>query len=173
MNNINSLKRLFMKRFFFLVIMLGTSFSISAQKIDISAVNAKNSIYFEMAGHGGLYSINYERVLDSKLTLRAGVSYMNTSDGFLSIRYASIPLSFSELIPIDKDSFFEIGMFTTVFFQFHDNRLDTWIGPTIGFREQDLFQSRGMVKLFFSPFFITGADNKFAMTGGLAFGAGF
>lgn len=173
MNNINSLKRLFTIRFIVVFLLMGVSISIKAQKVDSSSVNAKNSIYFEMASHGGLHSVNYERVLDSKLTLRAGVSYMNEQDGFLSIRYASIPLSFSELIPIDRDSFFEIGMFTTVFFQFHDNRLDTWIGPTIGFREQDFFQSRGMVKLFFSPFFITGADNKFAMTGGLAFGAGF
>lgn len=89
--------------------MMGMSISIQAQKMDSSSVNAKNTIYFEMLGHGGLYSFNYERIFDSKFILRGGLSYLN--DDFLSFNYISIPLSVSKLLPTDRDSFFEIGMF--------------------------------------------------------------
>ena len=126
-----------------------------------------------MFGHGGLYSLNYERVFDTKRTLRAGVSYLNDSDSFLSFHYLSIPISVSELLPIDRDSFLEIGMFNSFFYEFDGKRLSTWIGPSLGFREQDLSRARGMVKLFVSPFYIIGGENKFGLTGGVAFGPAF
>lgn len=174
MNNINSLKRLFINRCIILFLMTGMSISIKAQKIDSSGVNAKNTIHFEMLGHGGFYSVNYERIFDSKLALRGGLSYMNTSsDNFLTFKYISIPLSISKLEPIDRDSFVEIGMFTSFFFHFYDYGIDTWIGANLGFREQDLFESRKMVRFFVAPFYMLGGENKFGLTGGLAFGTGF
>lgn len=169
MNNLNSLKRLFI----ILSVTIGASISINAQGVDSSDVNSKNAIYFELVGHGGLYSLNYERVFDTKRTLRAGVSYLNDSDSFLSFHYLSIPISVSELLPIDRDSFLEIGMFNSFFYEFDVKRLSTWIGPSLGFREQDLSRSRGMVKLFVSPFYIIGGENKFGITAGLAFGSAF
>ncbi|MEP1306051.1 MAG: hypothetical protein ABJI33_14680 [Balneola sp.] len=168
------MKRLFANRFIILFLMMCMSVSIKAQKKDSSGVNAKNTIYFEMIGHGGLYSVNYERVFHSKSVLRGGLSYLNTSsDAILSFNYISIPLSASKLFPTDKDSFFEIGMFTSIFFHFDYNDLDSWIGINLGFREQDLFEPRRMVRFFVSPFYIPGSENKFGLTGGLAFGSGF
>jgi len=60
-----------------------------------------------------------------------------------------------------------------IFVFLNDGDFDTWIGTTIGFREQDLFESRRMVRFFVSPFYIPGGENEFGLTGGLAFGVGF
>ena len=137
-------------------------------------MKAKNSIHFEILGHGGLYSLNYERILESKSVLRGGLSYMNSSSGdFISFNYISIPLSISKLLSTDRDSFFEIGFFTSAFYEFDGYGFNAWMGPSFGFREQDLFESRRMVRFFAAPFYILGGENEFGLTGGLAFGAGF
>lgn len=174
MNNINSLKRLFTNRCIILFLVIGAPISLKAQQVDSSSVRAKNTIHFEMFGHGGVYSINYERVFDSKSVLRGGLSYLKTSeDDFFTFNFISVPISFSELLSIDRDSFVEIGAFTAFFFHFNGYGIDTWIGPSLGFREQDLSKSRKMVRFFVSPFYILGGENEFGLTGGLAFGTGF
>jgi hypothetical protein len=43
---------------------------------------AKNSIYFELGGNGGLYSINYERIFFKCINCRVGFSYFSQSWGF-------------------------------------------------------------------------------------------
>lgn len=57
---------------------------------------AKNLVYLELLGNGGLYSINYERMLSNDLSARLGFSYFSisasasSSDGSQSSAKASI-----------------------------------------------------------------------------------
>jgi len=54
---------------------------------------ANNSIFLELLGNGGLYSVNYERIFgDSNFSLRAGFSYFSLSAGDSSTSLITIPL---------------------------------------------------------------------------------
>lgn len=128
-----------------------------------------NLVHFEMLGPGGLYSVNYERITTEKLVLRGGFSYVNTNDSFIEFRGVSFPISVSKLFNTDNDSFVEIGAFTTIS---TIEVFDVWVGPSFGFREQNLTRGNGVVKLFFSPFYSIGY-NEFVPTGGLSFGRSF
>lgn len=70
----------------------------------------RNSINLELAGHGGLYSINYERVLINherfKTVVDAGLSLYPESTG-MSLSW--IPTVISELISFDEHHI-EIGL---------------------------------------------------------------
>lgn len=39
--------------------------------------SAKNAVYLELLGNGGLYSVNYERALMDRVTARIGFSYLS------------------------------------------------------------------------------------------------
>lgn len=49
-----------------------------AGKID-GERKAKNLVYFELLGNGGLYSLNYERMIGNDLSARLGFSYFSVS----------------------------------------------------------------------------------------------
>ncbi len=127
-----------------------------------------NLVQFEMVGPGGLYSVNYEHITVNKIVLRTGISYLNI-DGFFEVQGFTFPLSISTLMNMDNDSFVEIGAFTTISTV---EAFDVWVGPSFGFREQNLTRGNGVVKLFFSPFYSIGY-NEFVPTGGLSFGRSF
>ena len=68
-----------MKKTKFLVITVCLLISMSdSNSQDIKP--SKNSLYFELLGNGGLYSINYERQVSSKLYGRIGFSTFNITD---------------------------------------------------------------------------------------------
>lgn len=130
----------------------------------------RKAVYFEILGPGGLYSINYEQRVKEHSILRAGFSYLNIKDGFISVEGYTIPISVSWLNPMDEDSFAEIGFSTT--FSDLDNTKDLWLGPSIGFREQKLNEKAVVVKLFFFPFY-TVSEKEMVLSGGLSFGYSF
>lgn len=179
MNNYNSLKRLFTKRFLFLIIMLGSSVSINAQNIESGTskiASANNSVFFELLGTGGFYSINYERMIAPKLTFRMGLSYVNfnNSESFVfDVEALTFPLSSSYLIQTDKDSFIEIGSFLTP--AFYENTMNMLYGVTFGIREQDLTRQRVMVRFYIAPSFSYKGreEEQFFITGGLSIGSSF
>jgi hypothetical protein len=41
------------------------------------ARTARNSIFIELAGNGGIYSLNYDRVITEQFSIRAGFGYMS------------------------------------------------------------------------------------------------
>lgn len=73
-----------------LVVVLFSSLTLSAQDstavapdsslIDYS-ITAKNTVYAELAGNGGLYSVNYDRLVTRNISVRAGVSYWGFTYG--------------------------------------------------------------------------------------------
>jgi hypothetical protein len=51
----------------------------SAKNADSKERKAKNLVYLELLGNGGVYSINYERMLTDDLSARLGFSYLSVS----------------------------------------------------------------------------------------------
>lgn len=76
------------------VLLAGVSSQVQAQ-------SGSNTIFLELGGNGLLYSINYERVLPSDVSLRAGFSYMSVSasggGASANVNWVTIPLTFSYL----------------------------------------------------------------------------
>ncbi len=155
-----------MRKIVFTLLLFFSSIEVLAQ----DKPEVRKAVYFEILGPGGLYSINYEQRVKDHSILRAGFSYLNIKDGFISVEGYTIPISKSWLKPMDEDSFIEIGFFAT--FSDFDNTKDLWIGPSLGFREQKLNKKAGVVKLFFSPLYSIRA-NVIAPSGGLSFGYSF
>ncbi|WP_350213905.1 hypothetical protein [Gracilimonas sp.] len=131
---------------------------------------AKNAVFFEFLGSAGIYSFNYERVFENKLSLRAGLSYL-PDDGFLVGHRVSIPVTSSYLISTDKDSHIELGLGSTFAF---DSDLIFGLGPLAGFREQDLIEGGGYFRITLTPVFaVTDRDEFLSFLGGISFGASF
>jgi len=63
---------------------------------------ARNAVFFELLGNGGLYSFNYERMLTESLGLRVGFATWDSSDlwfeGTPSDRYTTVPVTVSYLL---------------------------------------------------------------------------
>jgi len=85
---------------------------------------AKNLVYLELLGNGGLYSINYERMLSNDLSARLGFSYFSisastsSSDGQQSSAKASIvtaPALFNYMVG-GKNHKFEMGAGATLIY---------------------------------------------------------
>lgn len=135
-------------------------------------IQAKNAIFVEVLGTGGLYSINYERVVSDNLTFRSGISYLD-SDGFIIGKLLTIPVSSSYLIPTDKDSHIEMGVGNT--FILNEGKFSDAIGPILGLREQDLFNGGAYARIVFTPFIIfTEKEVEIApIWGGISFGTSF
>ena len=152
------------------VLFLSIIFCCNVQSQDNSERTKKplHVLQFELLGHGGLYSLNFERITTRPAVLRMGISYLNT-DGFLALKGFTFPMSVTDLLATDKDSFAELGAFMTL--STMDQKFDVWVGPTFGFREQNIQRGDGMVRFFFSPGYSI-RYNKFSITGGLSFGKG-
>jgi hypothetical protein len=71
----------------------------------------KNTIYFELLGNGGVYSVNYDRLLSPSMSLRFGVSYLPTGNDISTI---TIPIMFNFLAG-GGNSKFEVGVGIMVF----------------------------------------------------------
>ncbi|HBZ40134.1 MAG TPA: hypothetical protein DF712_24105 [Balneola sp.] len=152
------------------VLFLSIIFCCNAHSQDIPEDTGKpvHVLQFELLGHGGLYSLNFERITTRPAVLRMGISYLNT-DGFWALKGFTFPMSVTDLLATDKDSFAELGAFMTL--STMDQKFDVWVGPTFGFREQNIERGDGMVRFFFSPGYSI-RYNKFFITGGLSFGKG-
>ncbi|MGN8226249.1 hypothetical protein [Gracilimonas sp. BCB1] len=134
-------------------------------------VQAKNAIFFEIAGSGGLYSINYERVIAENRTLRGGISYVN-GDGFIFGHMLTIPVSTSYLFPTDKDSHIELGVGNT--FILNEGEFSNAIGPIFGLREQDLLTGGAYARITFTPVLLIGREVEMVpVWAGISFGKSF
>lgn len=85
---------------------------------------AKNLVYLELLGNGGLYSINYERMLSNDLSARLGFSYFSisasgtSSDGSQASAKASlvtVPALFNYMVG-GKNHKFEMGAGATLIY---------------------------------------------------------
>jgi len=66
-----------------------------------AAPAARNAVFVELLGNGGVYSVNYERLLTKKLGLRVGYARWNGPlffDGSPPDRYTTVPVTMSYLL---------------------------------------------------------------------------
>lgn len=86
---------------------------ISAKAQDTTAFTPKalNTIYVEGLGNGGVYSLNYDRLLDSHWAVRIGVSYFEGRGTETFSSSMALPLSVSYLINFPTSpSHIELGI---------------------------------------------------------------
>jgi hypothetical protein len=80
-------------------------FSIYLSHVLPAQLIRKNTIYFELAGAAGVYSINYDRLLlddfDNNISLRIGFSYLNLFDDNQHI-IKGIPVGISYLTAFEN-----------------------------------------------------------------------
>lgn len=131
---------------------------------------APNAVYVELLGTGLFYSVNYERMISERQSFRLGLSYI-WEDGYVFDRTIIIPLSSSYLLPTDKDSHLEFG-FGATYIQLLDSSPTFATGPILGFREQNVLDGGGLIRITFTPM-ISPSDWKLHLWGGLSFGASF
>lgn len=163
-----------MKKSLILLIVLCTSTFCFAQTDTLKTVKAKNAVFFELLGSGGLYSINYERVSEDKISLRTGISLLPEinlgSAGQIGPGF-TIPVSSSNLISTDKDSHIELGIGGT--FILSDMKKGYWISPIICFREQNLIKGGGFARLSFTPLIRFDDEKTIFFSGGVSMGKNF
>lgn len=84
------------KPWFFLIAFLAGASPCLAQ------LAARNAVYFEILGNGGLYSFNYERMLTESLGLRVGYATWDSPalwfGGTPPDRYTTVPVTVSYLL---------------------------------------------------------------------------
>lgn len=140
---------------------------------------AKNSIYLELGGNGGIYSFNYERNFLKSINCRAGFSYYSQSWGFSSgtIKTRTVPLTITWMSG-KKANHFEIG--GGVLFKNEHKELDDVdyfnkfidITAFVGYR----YQKPGGGYLFrigLTPFFPTYRNYRSMLSCGASFGIHF
>ncbi len=96
-----------MRQSLILLLFVGLSNIVSGQEIELpqTGFTDRNSLQVELLGHGGIYSINYERVFINqhqfKTTGQIGIEYLVT--------VAVIPVIINQLISFNKHHI-EIGL---------------------------------------------------------------
>ena len=88
------------KRCFSLTVLLVLGSSCLAQAG--AAPIVRNAVYLELLGNGGLYSVNFERMLNDTLALRVGFATWNSPalfyDGTPPDRFTTVPVTVSYLL---------------------------------------------------------------------------
>ena len=88
------------KRCFSLIFLLACASPCLAQAG--AARIARNAVYLELLGNGGLYSVNFERILYDTLALRVGFATWNSPaifyDGTPPDRFMTVPVTVSYLL---------------------------------------------------------------------------
>jgi hypothetical protein len=72
-----------------------------AQVSEAPAAAARNAVFVELLGNGGIYSLNYERMLTGQLGLRVGYAAWNSpfwSEVTPPNRYQTVPVTMSYLL---------------------------------------------------------------------------
>ena len=98
---------------------------------------ARNAVFFELLGNGGLYSFNYERMLTESLGLRVGFATWDSSDLWFegtSDRYTTVPVTVSYLLGRGERKL-ELGGGVTFGDSSSDNTFRT-LTAIVGYRSQ-------------------------------------
>lgn len=138
-------------------------------QVDLSTFSneAKNVWYLEVAGNGGIVSVNYERFLTQNVSLRIGIG-----TAILILGTAPVMVNFC----VGKDHRVELGMGITVgtgIADFDSGGYKDESGvvgtATVGYRYQPV-NGGGVFRIGVTPFF---AGGEFQLWGGISFGNAF
>lgn len=146
--------------------------------LNLNAQIKSNSLYFEILGNGGLYSINYDRLITENLGGRIGFSYLPSIDIIFSSVENLIVIPVMVNYFAGEDSKLELGagiIFVSVdnigFFGFESGEGGSAFAGTavIGYRYQP--KDGGFVfRVGLTPFF---SGDGAAVSGGLSLGLSF
>ncbi len=98
---------------------------------------APNSVYSELGGNGGLYSVNYDRRLDDNWVIRVGISWLDLCV-FSCAQVTTVPLAASYLLG-SGNHLFETGLGITPFMRVRPgegSELLAYGVPMAGYRYQ-------------------------------------
>jgi hypothetical protein len=136
-----------------------------------------NSIYLELMGNGGLYSLNYDRLFTENIGARIGFMYFETEDFLFGtdIELFLIPITLNYLVGSENHKF-ELGIgpvivFGSAGFFGYESVSGSGVGgtATIGYRYQPI-DGGFLFRIGFTPYFGFG---EFHPTGGLSVGYTF
>src|SRR5690606_5492940 len=97
----------------------------------------------------GLYSVNYDMVLNGRIALRSGIGYtFGNKNSFLG-QIVYIPVSVSFLTPVSSNAHFEAGLASTAFVSREEKA--TSMGLIAGFRRQDFLKSGVLFRTVLTP----------------------
>jgi hypothetical protein len=87
------------RQLLFAWLVLGACGSPCLAQVDASAPPAaRNAVFFELLGNGGLFSFNVERMVTDRVAVRAGYARWNLSSGIFDTgEYQTVPLTASYL----------------------------------------------------------------------------
>ena len=140
----------------------------------------KNSLQFDLGGHGLFYSVNYERILINgnsfKTAVQFGISYYPAATGF---RDVWMPFGINEIFSFGKHHI-EAGIGYVVIREATrdvENNPQDWfwsglMAGRIGYRYQKP-GDRLILRASFTPFIEHGTTHEFHPSGGISIGYGF
>ena len=157
------------------LLLLMLSAEASAQSDTLATKSYHRTIYIELGGSAGLYSLNFDYVRENYYALRAGLSHI-PQGSFLG-RTTIIPISISFLAPLKKRTqFLELGLYATWGHSFEEwnHKTTTGIayGPLFGLRGQDFIKGKGFFRITATPFWDY-VDKRIYFWGGVSMGHSF
>lgn len=132
--------------------------TIQAQVDSTKANEVKFGVFTEIGGVGLFPSLNIERIIDSRFSLRVGVGYSFGDENSFLGDIITIPFSASYLSKTDADSQFEIGLSASIFYHYAFNKPS--IGLLFGVRGQDLAKGGLYWRGTFTPTYFFGSKTK-------------
>ncbi|MES1245727.1 MAG: hypothetical protein ABUT39_29240 [Acidobacteriota bacterium] len=87
--------------FFLVVLTIGLAVESPCVAQDPATPAARNAVFVELLGNGGVYSLNYERMLTDHLGLRVGYAAWDSPllfEGTPPDRYRTVPVTMSYLL---------------------------------------------------------------------------
>ncbi len=146
-----------------LTLLLTTPCVLGAQE---GAITARNGIYLELLGNGGLYSLNYDRLLSRRLSLRAGITHWTDPDEYRGSVFSSSRRTTLTALPLMANYLVGRG----------NSRFEAGAGVLVG-RQQDEHSRSGEATTRTSTSFVTltaTAGYRYQRrTGGVIFRIGF
>ena len=151
------------------------------------ARTAYNTVFLELGGNAGIYSVNYERVLPSAVSLRAGFSYLSVSAASgtsgSNVTWSSFPLTVSYLGLGGGTVKFEVGggvalhrFSGSATWGFGDEvKTGAFVPLPTAIAGLRIAPAGGgfNFKLAYTPLYVSDASTKLFNWGGMAFGIGF
>lgn len=165
-----------MKNLLIILIIILKSISLFSQNTNENSY-ARNTIFFELGGNGGIYSINYDRIFiikHLKFSIRAGMSFFV----FKLEENKPIKIQYSPRFPIQlnlligkRNNYFVVGYGGTPYW-YNDQSITGAFFPNIGYRYQR-DEGGTFYKIEFSPCIFDEGEYTFIPWGSLGIGRSF
>ena len=144
-----------MNKIIFSIFILLLTIQVKGQNVEHLNLSSRNTVYVELLGSGGIYSVNFDRILIPSDTFnvagRIGLTYLPVIEEFNDHPTIGFPFEISFLFG-EKNGKLELGIGATYFYAFEElkNSSYTIFVPRIGYRLQK-DQGGLFIKTGFTP----------------------